>query len=217
VLVAAVILVLAGVVTTAIMLANGGGDPPQAKVVLTPVSPGDVEGTVAMRESGSAQAMEVDTSLGAAPSDHYYEVWLLDRETGKMLPVGVLPPDGRGTFRLPSEILAGYDSVDISLQPNDGSTNHSTDSIMRASYSGPRRASTSRSSPPVAIRDTRRRDDRRRARGHRRGGRREPAVSADFDRQGPRLGVAVALRGRRRRPPARRLRAADDRDGDAQA
>ena len=51
-----------------------------------------------------------------------------------MLPVGVLPPDGRGTFRLPGEILAGYDSVDISLQPNDGGTQHSDDSVLRADY-----------------------------------------------------------------------------------
>ena len=78
--------------------------------------------------------MEVATSLGAAPRDQYYEVWLLDRGTGKMLPVGVLPPDGRGEFRLPSEILAGYDSVDISLQPNDGGTEHSADSVLRADY-----------------------------------------------------------------------------------
>ena len=51
-----------------------------------------------------------------------------------MLPVGVLPPDGRGTFRLSSEILDGYDSVDISLQPNDGDTEHSADSVLRADY-----------------------------------------------------------------------------------
>jgi hypothetical protein len=130
---AAVILVLAGVVTTVVMLTNRE-DAPQAKVELTPVSKVSADGTVAMRESGAAQAMEVDTSLGEAPANRYYEVWLLDRETGKMLPVGVLPPDGRGTFRLPSEILAGYDSVDISLQPNDGSTEHSDKSVLRADY-----------------------------------------------------------------------------------
>ena len=137
VLAAAVILVLAGVVTTTVMLANRGDRRglPQAKVELAPVSKGTVDGTVAMRESGSAvRAMEVATSLDAAPTDQYYEVWLLDRATGKMLPVGVLPPDGRGTFRLPSDIIAGYDSVDISLQPNDGSTEHSADSVLRANY-----------------------------------------------------------------------------------
>jgi Anti-sigma-K factor rskA/Putative zinc-finger len=130
---AAVIVVLVGVVTSVVMV-TGGNETPRAKVALTPVSKGSADGTVAMQESGSAQAMEVATSLGAAPTDQYYEVWLLDRDTGKMLPVGVLPPDGRGTFRLPSEILAGYDSVDISLQPNDGGTKHSDDSVLRADY-----------------------------------------------------------------------------------
>ena len=131
---AAVIFVLAGMVTTAVLVADRDNNAPQAKVELTPVAKGNAAGTVAMRESGSAQAMEVDTSLGAAPRDQYYEVWLLDRATQKMLPVGVLPPDGQGTFRLPSEILAGYDTVDISLQPNDGGTQHSADSVLRANY-----------------------------------------------------------------------------------
>jgi hypothetical protein len=99
------------------------------------VAKGSAAGTVAMRQAGSAQAMEVDTSLGSAPANRYYEVWLLDRGTGKMLPVGVLPPDGHGTFRLSGEILNGYDSVDISLQPNNGSTQHSSDSVLRANYS----------------------------------------------------------------------------------
>ena len=131
---AAVILVLAGAAATAVMRATGGGGARQATVALTPVAHGSAVGTVAMRKSGSARAMEVDTSLGAAPTNQYYEVWLLDRATQKMLPVGVLPPDGRGTFRLSGTILAGYDSVDISLQPNDGSTKHSTDSVLRANY-----------------------------------------------------------------------------------
>jgi hypothetical protein len=51
-----------------------------------------------------------------------------------MLAVGVLPPDGRGRFRLPSTILAGYDAVDISLQADNGNPKHSSDSILRARY-----------------------------------------------------------------------------------
>ena len=131
---AALILVLAATATTIAIRANRGDNAPQAKVALAPVTKGNAAGTVAMRASGSAQAMDVDTSLGAAPTNQYYEVWLLDRATQKMLPVGVLPPDGRGSFRLPSQILADYDSVDISLQPNNGSTEHSTDSVLRANY-----------------------------------------------------------------------------------
>ena len=131
---AAVALVFAGVVSTTALLADRSDERPEATVVLAPVSDPSARGVVAMRASGSAQAMEVDTSLGEAPVHWYYEVWLLDSDTGKMLPVGVLPPDGHATYRLPGNLLESYDSVDISLQPDDGSTQHSSDSILRADY-----------------------------------------------------------------------------------
>jgi hypothetical protein len=130
---AAVAILFAGAVTTAALL-DGRSSGPDATVALAPVSDQSARGSVAMTDLGIAQAMEVDTSLGAAPPDAYYEVWLLDRDTRKMLPVGVLPPDGRGTYRLPGSILEQYDSVDISLQPDDGSTAHSSDSVLRADY-----------------------------------------------------------------------------------
>ena len=131
---AAVAIVFAGAVTTAALLGGRGSGGPDATVALAPVSDQAARGSVAMTDVGVAQAMEVDTSLGAAPPDAYYEVWLLDRDTGKMLPVGVLPPDGRGTYRLPGSLLEQYDTVDISLQPDDGSTAHSSDSVLRADY-----------------------------------------------------------------------------------
>jgi len=132
---AAAILLFVGVLAVGFALTGGGDSGSQARVELAPVSTGGASGSVAMRGAGSAQAMEVDTSLGAAPPDGYYEVWLLDRESGKVLPVGVLPPDGRGTYRLSSELLERYDTIDISLQPDDGTTEHSKDSVLRADYS----------------------------------------------------------------------------------
>jgi Anti-sigma-K factor rskA len=131
---AAVAIVFAGAVGTAAILADRGADGPDAKVALAPVSGAAARGSVAMTDAGGTQAMEVATSLGAAPTDSYYEVWLLDRTTGKMLPVGVLPPDGTGTYRLPGSLLEQYDTVDISLQPDNGGTAHSDDSVLRADY-----------------------------------------------------------------------------------
>ena len=131
---AAVVLLFAGAVATATLLAGRGSSGPDATVAFAPVSGGTARGSVGMQAAGDAQTMAVDTSLGAAPPDTYYEVWLLDRSTGKMLPVGVLPPDGRGTYRLPGRILERYDTVDISRQADDGTTAHSDDSVLRADY-----------------------------------------------------------------------------------
>ena len=131
---ATVALVFAGVVTATTVLLNRSDDGPTARVALAPVSGASARGSIAMRDAGAAQAMDVTTSLGVAPTHGYYEVWLLDRTSGKMLPVGVLPPDGRGTYRLSGDVLARYDTVDISLQPDNGRTQHSDDSVLRADY-----------------------------------------------------------------------------------
>jgi len=130
---ASIALVCAGAITAAAVFTNRSSGS-QRTVALAAVDKSAAKGSVAMRPSGSAELMNVDTSLATVPRDHYYEVWLLDRASGKMLAVGVLPPDGRGRFRLPSTILAGYDAVDISLQADNGNPTHSSDSILRARY-----------------------------------------------------------------------------------
>ncbi len=132
--VSAAALLVAAIAVGATLFATRDGESDRTVVSLAPVEGATATGEVAMRDAGSAQAMEVKTSLGAAPEAGYYEVWLLDSETGKMLPVGVLPPDGTGEFRLPSSLLESYDTVDISLQPDDGTTEHSNDSLLRADY-----------------------------------------------------------------------------------
>jgi anti-sigma-K factor RskA len=131
---AAAAVLLVAVAVSATVIATRDHSPNRTVVVLAPVSNQDARGNVAMQARNGAQDMVVRTTLGAAPRASYYEVWLLERGTGKMLPVGVLPPDGNGEFRLSSDILQGYDTVDISLQPNNGDTAHSNDSLLRADY-----------------------------------------------------------------------------------
>jgi anti-sigma-K factor RskA len=130
---ASIALICAGAVTAAAVFTNRNSGP-QRTVAFAAIDKSTAHGSVAMKPSGSAQDMNVDTSLATVPRDHYYEVWLLDRASGKMLPVGVLPPDGRGRYRLPTTILASYDAVDISLQADNGDPKHSADSVLRAQY-----------------------------------------------------------------------------------
>jgi hypothetical protein len=51
-----------------------------------------------------------------------------------MVPLGVLPNTGRARYTIPSRLVADFDAVDISLQPEDGSTVHSPTSVLRAYY-----------------------------------------------------------------------------------
>ena len=145
---AAVVLLISGVlVGTRIGGQETIAAPPTTATTLPPIATvemirkGAIEanGTLAMAEvpgtAGAEQVMSVDTSaLPPAPDGYFYEVWLLQPETGQMLPVGVLPDGGTASFPLSADLIANYQAVDISQQPDDGSVVHSGDSILRGTY-----------------------------------------------------------------------------------
>lgn len=119
------------VATVAVTRSSG---PSTVAVALQPVGSSTGRGTVRMTTSGADRTMTVDTRLSPASNGSFYEVWLLDQATGRMLSVGVLPDDGKARFSLPADLLAAYDSVDVSLEPDDGVPAHSADSVLRAKY-----------------------------------------------------------------------------------
>ena len=97
-------------------------------------APRIASGEATVRAVGSTRQMEVATTgLPPAPANHYYEVWLLQPATNKMLPVGVLSPSGQSTYAVANSIMVQYSAVDISLQANDGTTAHSSHSVLRGS------------------------------------------------------------------------------------
>ena len=69
--------------------------------------------------------------LARPPGNAFYQVWLLNTGTNAMLPVGVLPDAGRGQYSLPAAQAAGYNAIDISLEPDDNDPAHSADSVLR--------------------------------------------------------------------------------------
>jgi hypothetical protein len=61
------------------------------------------------------------SGLPPAGRGHFYEAWLLQPASGKMLPVGVLlTPGSPVSYRLPATLTLGYSDVDISRQADDG-------------------------------------------------------------------------------------------------
>ena len=130
---AAVILIVGTGLLVARAAGSGGG--PAVKVAFSRVGSQPAQGSVKMSGGGASRTMTVSATLAAAPTGSYYEVWLLDASSGGMVPVGVLPSGGTARFSIPSVIVAHYNAVDISLQRDNGSTLHSNDSILRATYS----------------------------------------------------------------------------------
>jgi len=129
--------VIAVVAATGIGVAMSGHTTPPVSAVAAlhhMDAPPGATGEATVRTVGSNRQMDVATKgLPAAPANHYYEVWLLQPATNKMLPVGVLSPTGSSTYAVAGGIMAQYSAVDISLQVNDGSTAHSSVSVLRGS------------------------------------------------------------------------------------
>lgn len=133
---AAVLLVVLGVVAVVRDRGSGGGGEAAQRVVLAPEGGSAGTGYVEMADAGPSSVMTVSTSsLPPPPQGSFYEVWLLDPDSGQMLPVGVLPHDrGSATYTLPDDLVGRYKAVDISVQPDNGAMVHSNESVLRGSY-----------------------------------------------------------------------------------
>lgn len=130
--VAAAIVVLAGAVAAGLGL-SGSGPAPVARAALHPLqAPAQASGKVIVTAAAGARDVEISTAGLPAPGQgHYYEVWLLDPATLKMMPMGALPPSGQASFSVAAGLTAGYSAVDISLQANNGNPVHSKVSVLR--------------------------------------------------------------------------------------
>ena len=89
-------------------------------------------GTAVMRATASQQEIAVTLRAPARPG--FYEVWLLATNGVSMISLGDLSTGHTGTFTVPPGVdLRDYSRIDISLQPFDGSTQHSRTSVVRGS------------------------------------------------------------------------------------
>ena len=134
--VAAAILVLLVVGLFLVRAENHSSGAVVASAPLKPIdAPASATGSIKAVAVGRTRNLIVDTKNLATPSgQHFYEVWMLNPSTLKMLPVGVLPPSGTGTYSMGASIMAGYSAVDISLQANNGNPAHSNTSVLRATF-----------------------------------------------------------------------------------
>ena len=89
-------------------------------------------GSAVLRETPAAQQLAV--SVTAPRRTGFYEVWLLGRDGTSMISLGDLNAANNGTFTLPAGVdLQFYSRIDVSLQPFNGSTQHSSTSVVRGS------------------------------------------------------------------------------------
>ena len=105
-----------------------------AQTALDPLAADDASGRAEVRESGGSRSLQVDLD---APDldDGYYEVWVMQPDAVRMVPVGVVHR-GDTVLPLPDGIdLSAYPVVDVSVEPMDGDPTHSGLSVARGSLS----------------------------------------------------------------------------------
>ena len=131
---------VAAVIVIAILALGGNGlGPPDARAAIAGKSDPAVTGEARLFGS-SADGGTVQVTLRdvpPAPSGHHYEIWVLRRTTGaQMEAVGSFTPTSHTVkLRLPLPGPGDYAAVDVSVQENGGSPQHSNTSLASGAFS----------------------------------------------------------------------------------
>ena len=133
---AAVAGVLAGVVGVGIVQSRETTESVvTATTELKPLSVAEASGSASLHSSPSGETLTVRVSGLRQVSDGFYEVWLADKQTKKMISVGVLDPANQGSFDVPVGLdLTEFRVVDVSLERFDGNPLHSALSVVRGTF-----------------------------------------------------------------------------------
>ena len=130
--VAAAVLVGAVVGGSAVVLTRDDGGSVVASTQLEPLPDENASGRAEVRQAADVRSLQVD--LDAPPlADGYYEVWVMQPDAVRMVPVGVVHR-GDTVLPLPEGLdLGEYPLVDVSIEPIDGDPTHSGVSVARGS------------------------------------------------------------------------------------
>jgi hypothetical protein len=131
---AAAVLIGAGAGGAAVALSRDDDGAVVAETTLDPLADDDASGRAEVRERDGLRSLQVDLDAPAL-ADGYYEVWVMQPDAVRMVPVGVVHR-GDTVLPLPAGLdLGSYPVVDVSVEPLDGNPAHSGLSVARGSLS----------------------------------------------------------------------------------
>jgi anti-sigma-K factor RskA len=128
-----------GVVATLLLTRAPEPGPPESRATVSAPSDPGVRGEALLYapDSAAGQLVLELTGLAEAPSGHHYEVWVLrSAGGGEMEAVGSFsaPESGSVRLELPLPGPGAYRAVDISLEDDGGSPEHSGTSVAGGSF-----------------------------------------------------------------------------------
>jgi hypothetical protein len=128
--VAASLVVGAGLGAGVTALAQRDGGEAVTATDLAPLEGSEAEGSAEVVARGDGSVLEVRLDA-PEQTDGYYEVWLIEPDIQRMIPVGIVQA-GTTSLDLPAGVdLAEYPIVDVSVEPLDGDPTHSGVSVAR--------------------------------------------------------------------------------------
>jgi hypothetical protein len=128
--VAASLVLGAGIGAGVTALAQRDGGEAVTATDLASLEGSDAEGSAEVVARGGGSVLEVQLDA-PEQTDGYYEVWLIEPDIERMIPVGIVQA-GTTSLDLPAGVdLAEYPIVDVSVEPLDGDPAHSGVSVAR--------------------------------------------------------------------------------------
>lgn len=129
-------LAAAAAAVAAIAIVTTGGDTAPASRAALQADGVSGEARIYEPESDAGRLVVQLDDVPAAPSDHHYEVWVLRRGSDEMEAVGTFAPSEPGAaeleLRLPG--AGDYVAVDVSVEENGGSAEHSGTSLVTGKF-----------------------------------------------------------------------------------
>ena len=139
---AAAALVVAGTLGVGRLVDREDATPPAPPVAARatldrlPTAPAGVRGDARVLGTGGAERLHLHVT-GLPLSTGYYEVWLIDPRTERMISVGTLGGAADALLPLPATVdLNAYRVVDVSAEAYDGRPAHSGHSLLRGTLTG---------------------------------------------------------------------------------
>jgi anti-sigma-K factor RskA len=131
---------VAAVIVIATLATGGNGlGPPEARAAIAGKSVAAVKGEARLYGStGDGGTVQIALrDVPPAPSGHHYEVWVLRRNgDGQMEAIGSFTPASQTVkLDLPLPGAGDYAALDISIQPDGGSPQHSNTSLASGAFS----------------------------------------------------------------------------------
>jgi hypothetical protein len=129
---------VAAAVTYVLLRPDGSSCGESVALSALPGAPTGVRGEACIISSGGERKLRVTANGMPAPTNGFYEVWLIDADSLsdpqhlRMATLGNMAGAKSEDFTLPPNVdVTKYNLVDISAEPNDGNAAHSGKSLLR--------------------------------------------------------------------------------------